>query len=69
MKYLLDIFMPQPNEQHTVNYMQLFMMLDSHSSFHIMHQIKHPVLIITGFLDMLTPAYHSFEMARRYTDD
>jgi pimeloyl-ACP methyl ester carboxylesterase len=33
--------------------------------FHLLDEIKQPTLIFSGCLDVLTPAYHSFEMARR----
>jgi pimeloyl-ACP methyl ester carboxylesterase len=39
--------------------------LDTHSVFHLLDEITHPTLIFSGCMDVLTPAYHSFEMARR----
>ncbi|GMH54716.1 hypothetical protein TL16_g01730 [Triparma laevis f. inornata] len=58
--YFLDFF--NYGIEHSVNYMKYPHMLDCHSSFHLLHTITQKTLIITGMLDMLTPAYHSYEM-------
>lgn len=47
------------------NYLRLFQELDGHSAYHLLPDIEAPALIISGLLDMLTPAYQSREMARR----
>eukprot|EP00735_Rhodelphis_limneticus_P001866 TRINITY_DN12574_c0_g1::TRINITY_DN12574_c0_g1_i1::g.2660::m.2660 TRINITY_DN12574_c0_g1::TRINITY_DN12574_c0_g1_i1::g.2660 ORF type:complete len:437 (-),score=58.98,sp/B1ZB18/RUTD_METPB/27.21/1e-12,Abhydrolase_6/PF12697.2/2.3e-22,Abhydrolase_1/PF00561.15/2.7e-08,Abhydrolase_5/PF12695.2/1.4e-05,Abhydrolase_4/PF08386.5/0.001,Ser_hydrolase/PF06821.8/0.31 TRINITY_DN12574_c0_g1_i1:285-1526(-) len=49
--------------QHTINYLRLFQELDAHSVFHHLADIQHPALVISGLLDVLTPAYMSFEIA------
>jgi 3-oxoadipate enol-lactonase len=46
-------------------YLRLFQELDAHSVYHLLPNITHPVLIISGFLDCLSPAMQSAEMARR----
>jgi len=63
LRYILDIF--AHGELHTRNYICLIQQLDTHSCFHLLDTIATPTLILTGFLDVLTPSYHSFEMARR----
>jgi pimeloyl-ACP methyl ester carboxylesterase len=45
--------------------LRLFQELDGHSAYHLLPDIDAPTLIISGLLDMLTPAYQSREMARR----
>lgn len=42
----------------------MFQELDAHSVTHLLHEIETPTLIISGFTDMLTPSYLSYEMAR-----
>lgn len=61
--YLQEVI--QYGEHHTVNYFKLASCLDAHSCFHALDEIAQPTLIIAGMLDVLTPAYHSFEMASR----
>ena len=46
-------------------YLSLFQELDAHSVLHLLRTIEHPTLIIAGALDLLTPAYQSYEMASR----
>ncbi|GMH53536.1 hypothetical protein TrRE_jg7316 [Triparma retinervis] len=48
-----------------MNYLKYPHALDAHSSYHVLHEIPHPTLIVAGMLDVLTPAYHSFEMLAR----
>ncbi|MEO8875444.1 MAG: alpha/beta hydrolase [Polyangiaceae bacterium] len=47
------------------NYLRLFQELDAHSVYHLLPDITAPALIVSGWLDMLTPAFQSFEIARR----
>ena len=51
--------------QHTENYLRLFQELNAHSTFHLLKEIPHRTLVISGLLDCLTPAYLSFEMSRK----
>lgn len=59
-QYLNDIFGPWFK-----NYLRLFQELDAHSTYHFLPDIGQPALVISGGLDPLTPAYQSFEIARR----
>jgi len=61
-QYISDLF--GFGKQHTYNYLQLFQELDAHSVYHLLPDIKQPTLIVTGMLDILTPAYQSYEMYR-----
>jgi pimeloyl-ACP methyl ester carboxylesterase len=47
------------------NYLRLFQELDAHSLYHLLPRIEAETLVISGKLDMLTPAFQSKEMARR----
>lgn len=47
------------------NFLRLFQELDAHSVYHLLPDITAPALIVSGWLDMLTPAFQSFEIARR----
>jgi pimeloyl-ACP methyl ester carboxylesterase len=47
------------------NFLRLFQELDAHSLYHLLPRIEAETLIISGALDMLTPASQSKEMARR----
>ncbi len=47
------------------NYLRLFQELDAHSVYHVLRYIESPALIISGRMDVMTPAYQSSEMARR----
>ncbi len=47
------------------NYMRLFQELDAHSVYHLLPEIDAPALVISGALDILTPARQSREIARR----
>ena len=58
--YFLDFF--NYSIEHSKNYMKYPHALDCHSSFHLLHTIEQKTLIVTGMLDVLTPAYHSYEM-------
>jgi pimeloyl-ACP methyl ester carboxylesterase len=60
-QYLTDIF----SDQNFRNYLGLFQELDAHSVLHHLRDIPTQTLLISGRLDFLTPAYQSFEMARR----
>jgi len=61
--YFLEFF--EHGKTHSSNYLRYPHALDAHSSYHILHEISHPTLLITGMLDVLTPAYHSYEMCSR----
>jgi 3-oxoadipate enol-lactonase len=60
-QYLTDIF----SGNNFCNYLGLFQELDAHSVLHHLRDIGQRTLLISGRLDFLTPAYQSFEMARR----
>ncbi len=47
------------------NYLYLFQELDAHSVYHTLPAIEAPTLLISGLLDILTPARQSYTMARR----
>lgn len=47
------------------NYVRLFQELDAHSVYHVLREIDAPALVISGALDVLTPAYQSYRVARR----
>jgi pimeloyl-ACP methyl ester carboxylesterase len=51
--------------EHMERWLRMFQELDAHSVFHLLHTIKQPTLLISGYLDMLTPAMQSVEIARR----
>jgi len=59
-QYMKDIF-----DTDFGNYLRLFQELDAHSAYHVLREIPHPTLIISGLLDYLTPAYQSREMKRK----
>lgn len=50
------------------NFLRLFQELDAHSVYHLLPEIAAPALVVSGKLDMLTPAFQSFEIARRLPD-
>ncbi|MFP4474027.1 MAG: alpha/beta fold hydrolase [Desulfatibacillaceae bacterium] len=59
-QYLEDVF------GHSFdNYLRLFQELDAHSTYHHLRDIGHPVLVVWGTLDPLTPAYLSKRLVRR----
>lgn len=47
------------------NYLRLFQQIDAHSVYHLLPAVTAPTLIISGGLDLLTPADLSRQMARR----
>lgn len=47
------------------NYVRLFQELDAHSVYHVLREIDAPSLVISGALDVLTPAYQSVRIERR----
>ncbi len=55
--YLGD--MCQTSAQHTLNYLRLFQELNAHSVYHLLPHIEQPTLVVSGLLDVLTPAYQS----------
>jgi len=59
-QYMKDIFATDFG-----NYLRLFQELDAHSAYHLLREIPHRTLIISGLLDYLTPAYQSREMKRK----
>jgi len=48
--------------EHLRNYLDFTVELDKHSVYDKLHTIKNKTLILTGFLDFLTPAYVSYEI-------
>ncbi len=47
------------------NYLRLFQELDAHSVYHLLPYIEAPTLVVSGKLDILTPAFQSRQIARR----
>lgn len=47
------------------NFLLLFQELDAHSTYHLLREIDAPTLVVSGLLDILTPAYQSRQIARR----
>lgn len=47
------------------NFLRLFQELDAHSTYHLLREIDAPTLVVSGLLDILTPAYQSRQIARR----
>jgi len=58
--YVYDVF-----GRSFPNYLRLFLELNAHSVYHHLPEIEHAALVISGGLDLLTPAYQSAEIARR----
>ena len=50
------------------NFLRLFQELDAHSVYHLLPEIRAPALVVSGLLDMLTPARQSREIAARLPD-
>lgn len=46
-------------------FLRLFQELNAHSIYHLLPHIEHPVLLISGYLDFLTPAMQTVEVSRR----
>jgi pimeloyl-ACP methyl ester carboxylesterase len=65
MKPLLARYFDDVLGKSFVNYLRLFQELDAHSVYHLLREIHQPALVVSGFLDALTPAYQSKEIARR----
>ena len=59
--YAEDVF----NEYNFPNFLRLVQELDAHSVYHHLREMRHKTLIISGGMDLLTPAYQSREMARK----
>lgn len=69
--YFADVFAYQEgvsDSRHTHFTLQMFQELDAHSAFHLLPEIQTKTLIIGGFLDALTPVYHSFATHARMPD-
>lgn len=47
------------------NYLYLFQELDAHSVYHLLPEIDAPALVVSGMLDVLTPAVQSRRIAKR----
>ena len=66
---LLDAYMGRicVSEKNMRHWLRMFQELNAHSVFHLLPSIEstHPVLIISGFWDMITPPMQSVELARR----
>jgi len=48
-----------------LEYLRTFQELDAHSVYHLLPQVQAPALVVSGTLDVMTPAYQSREIARR----
>jgi len=53
------------DDKSAASYCRLFQELHAHSTYHLLHEIEHPVLLVSGGLDYLTPAYLMNEMANQ----
>jgi pimeloyl-ACP methyl ester carboxylesterase len=58
--YMADVLGPSFE-----NYLRLFQELDAHSVYHLLPEIQAPALVVSGGLDLLTPARQSREIAAR----
>lgn len=63
-QYVKDVF----GDDKFLNYLRLFQELDGHSVYHHLREIDRPTLVICGLMDILTPAYLSFEMIRKLSN-
>ena len=63
--YLGPLFENKKDTKSLKNYLGLFLELNAWSVYHLLPNIKIPTLLISGFMDMLTPAMQSVEIARR----
>ena len=52
------------DEKSARNYCRLFQELHCHNVYHLLDTIEHPTLLISGYMDYLTPSYHMSEMAK-----
>ncbi|MEK7690118.1 MAG: alpha/beta hydrolase [Bdellovibrionota bacterium] len=59
--YCDDVF----NETNFPNLLRLFQELNAHSVYHFLRHVTQPALVLSGGMDVLTPAYQSKEMARK----
>lgn len=59
-RYMDDVLGPS-----FTNFLRLFQELDAHSVYHLLRHIEAPALVISGVLDILTPAYQSRQIASR----
>lgn len=62
-RYMDDVLGPSFD-----NYMRLFQELDAHSIYHLLPEIDAPALVVSGLLDLLTPARQSLEIHLRLPD-
>jgi 3-oxoadipate enol-lactonase len=52
------------DDKSAAAYCRLFQELNAHSTYHLLHLIEQPTLLVAGSLDYLTPPYLMKEMAR-----
>jgi len=53
------------SQENLTSWLRSFQELDAHSVYHLLHLIEQPMLVISGFFDMLTPPMQSVEIAQR----
>lgn len=53
------------SKANTLSFFLMFQELNAYSVYHLLPRINQKVLIVSGFLDMLTPPLQSVEIARR----
>jgi len=58
--YVEEYFCNGP--EHLRNYFKFIVELDKHCVYEKLKDIKHKTLILTGFLDLMTPSYLSYEI-------
>ena len=63
--YLGPLFENEKDTRSLKNYLRLFLELNAWSVYHLLPDIKIPTLLVSGLMDMLTPAMQSVEIARR----
>lgn len=68
--YLLNFFESYlgticSSRSNAESWLRLFQELDAHSIYHLLPTITHPLLLISGFMDMCTPALQSAEISRQ----
>ena len=63
--YLGPLFENEKDTKSLKNYLRLFLELNAWSVYHLLPNIKIPTLLVSGLMDMLTPAMQSVEIARR----
>ncbi len=51
--------------ENLVSFLTMFQELNAHDVHHLLKNVQQPVLLISGFLDWITPPLQSIEMCRK----